>query len=207
LAVPLCKIPIQAPDVTQRVDLEFKSNDANFIWYLNNQTYRGNYDSPVLLDAKDCKTNYEPEWIVYQFLGAKHVRIHLVNNGQIGGHPTHLHGHDFHILAEGYSEWDGSIDNSGNALRRELHQLQNEQTNNGTVTPSYMVLQFEQDNPGAWPLHYHLAWHVSEDLFIQILERPEDIIKHDFDQDIFTLCDKWDAYTASNAPNQIDSGL
>lgn len=42
---------------------------------------------------------------------------------------------------------------------------------------------------------------------MQILERPEDIIKQDFDQDVFTLCDEWDAYTAMNAPNQIDSGL
>jgi hypothetical protein len=39
------------------------------------------------------------------------------------------------------------------------------------------------------------------------LERPEDIIKQDFDQDVFELCDKWDAYTAVSPPNQIDSGL
>jgi FtsP/CotA-like multicopper oxidase with cupredoxin domain len=206
-AVPLCKIPTQAPDVTQRVDLDFKSNGTNFIWFLNNQTYRGDYNEPILLDVKEGKTTYEPEWNVYQFPGAKHVRIHLVNHGLIGGHPMHLHGHDFHVLAEGYGEWDGSIVNPGNTLRRDVHQLQNAQNNNGTVIPSYMVLQFEQDNPGVWPLHCHLAWHVSGGLFMQILERPEDIIKQDFDQDVFTLCDKWDAYTATNVPNQIDSGL
>lgn len=42
---------------------------------------------------------------------------------------------------------------------------------------------------------------------MQFSERPEDIIKQDFDQDVFKLCDIWDAYTAKNAPNQIDSGL
>jgi hypothetical protein len=85
--------------------------------------------------------------------------------------------------------------------------MQNGRNVTGTVEPSFMVLQFEQDNPGAWPLHCHLAWHVSGGLFMQILERPEDIVKQDFDQDVFELCDAWDAYTASNAPNQIDSGL
>jgi hypothetical protein len=42
---------------------------------------------------------------------------------------------------------------------------------------------------------------------MQILERPEKIIKQDFDQDVFTLCDRWDAYTAKSVPSQIDSGL
>jgi hypothetical protein len=48
---------------------------------------------------------------------------------------------------------------------------------------------------------------VSGGLFMQILERPEDIVKQDFEQDVFDLCNTWDAYTADNAPNQVDSGL
>ncbi|OAK99232.1 hypothetical protein IQ06DRAFT_294641 [Phaeosphaeriaceae sp. SRC1lsM3a] len=204
---PLCKIDLPKPDVTKRVDFDFRSNGTNFIWFLNNQTYRGNYNAPILLDVKQGRSTFEPEWNVYQFPGAKNVRIHLVNYGLIGGHPMHLHGHDFHVLAEGYGEWDGSIVNAGNTVRRDVHHLQNARNLTGTVEPSFMVLQFEQDNPGVWPLHCHLAWHVSGGLFMQILERPEDIIKQDFDQDVFTLCDEWDAYTAINAPNQIDSGL
>jgi FtsP/CotA-like multicopper oxidase with cupredoxin domain len=204
---PLCKIDLPTPDVTQRVDFDFKSNGTNFLWLLNNQTYRGDYNAPILLDVKQGRTTFEPEWNVYQFPGAKHVRIYLVNYGLIGGHPMHLHGHDFHVLAEGYGEWDGSIVNAGNTVRRDVHQLQNARNVTGTVEPSFMVLQFEQDNPGVWPLHCHLAWHVSGGLFMQILERPEDIIKQDFDQDVFELCDKWDAYTATNVLNQIDSGL
>jgi FtsP/CotA-like multicopper oxidase with cupredoxin domain len=204
---PLCKIALPTPDVTQRIDFDFKSNGTNFIWFLNNQTYRGDYNSPVLVDVKQGRTTFEPEWNVYQFPGAKHVRIHLVNHGLVGGHPMHLHGHDYHVLADGYGEWDGSIVNPGNTLRRDVHQMQNARNITGTVEPSFMVLQFEQDNPGAWPLHCHLAWHVSGGLFMQVLERPEDIVKQDFDQDVFDLCNTWDAYTANNVPNQIDSGL
>ncbi|CAO2653307.1 Nn.00g027180.m01.CDS01 [Neocucurbitaria sp. VM-36] len=207
VAAPLCKIPLPTPDHTERIDFEFRSNGTNFIWYLNNSTYRGDYNAPTLLKAKRGETDYKPEWNVYQFPGAQHVRMHLVNHGLVGGHPMHLHGHDFHVLAEGFGEWDGTVVNPGNTQRRDVHQMQNARNTTGTVEPSFMVLQFEQDNPGAWPLHCHLAWHVSGGLFLQILERPDDIVKQDFDADVFELCDKWDAYTASNPPNQIDSGL
>jgi FtsP/CotA-like multicopper oxidase with cupredoxin domain len=206
-STPLCKIDLPPPDATQRVNFDFKSNGTNFIWYLNNQTYRGDYNSPTLIDAKQGRTTFEPESNVYHFPGAKNVRIHLVNYGLMGGHPMHLHGHDYHILAEGYGEWDGSIVNAGDTLRRDVHQLQNARNVTGTVEPSFMVLQFVQDNPGVWPLHCHLSWHVSGGLFMQILERPGDIIKKDFDQDVCTLCNDWYAYTAKKAPNQIDSGL
>lgn len=177
-----------------------------------------------MIETKKGNTVFDPKWNVDEFAGAKHVRIHLVNYGLIGGHPVHLHGHDFHVLAEGFGEWDGSIVNAANTVRRDTHLLQNARNVTGTVEPSFMVLQFEQDNPGVWPLHCHLArhfkclclwrqanilkaWHVSGGLFMQILERKDDILKQTFDQDIFNLCNAWDVYTQNNAPNQIDSGL
>jgi FtsP/CotA-like multicopper oxidase with cupredoxin domain len=207
LAVPLCKISVPTPDVTKRIDLDFKSNGTNFLWYLNNHTYHGDYNSPVLLDTKHNNLDFAPEWNVYHFDNATNVRLHLINNALAGGHPMHLHGHDFHVLAEGYGEWDGTVRNADNTLRRDVHTLQNAQNITGTVEPSYLVLQFVQDNPGVWPLHCHLAWHVSGGLFMQILERPEDIVMQAFDPNVFELCDEWDAYTKNNAPNQIDSGL
>jgi FtsP/CotA-like multicopper oxidase with cupredoxin domain len=207
LAIPLCKIPISTPDVTKRIEFDYKSNGTHFIWYLNNQTYRGDYNAPVLLDSKQDKMDFDPEWNVYHFDNATNVRIHLVNN-VLTGHPMHLHGHDFHILAEGFGEWDGhTVINPENTLRRDVHTLQAARKTGDTVEPAYLVLQFVQDNPGVWPFHCHLAWHVSGGLFMQILERPEDIVKQEFDQRVFELCDQWDSYTKENAPNQIDSGL
>ncbi|KAI4629445.1 uncharacterized protein J4E87_003709 [Alternaria ethzedia] len=205
--IPLCKVPLEEPDHVERVDFDFRSNGTNFIWYLNNSTYHGNYNKPTLLKAKRNESDFNPEWNVYQFPGAKHVRIHMVNHGLIGGHPMHLHGHDYHILAEGFGEWDGVVTNPENTLRRDVHQMQNARNTTGTVEPSYLVLQFAQDNPGAWPLHCHLAWHVSGGLFMQILERPEDIQKQTFGDEQFQLCNDWDAYTSEVVLNQIDSGL
>jgi FtsP/CotA-like multicopper oxidase with cupredoxin domain len=133
------------------------------------------------------------------------VRLHVVNHGLAGAHPMHLHGHDFHVLAEGFGEWDGVVTNPENTIRRDVQILQNAQDPN---TPSYMVIQYNQDNPGVWPFHCHLAWHVSSGLFMSALERPEDIQAEVFDEDVFEGCEEWRAYTgAGNIPNQIDSGL
>jgi FtsP/CotA-like multicopper oxidase with cupredoxin domain len=205
--IPLCKIPLEEPETTQTIDLTFKSNGTNFLWFVDNSSYRGNFNQPTLLQAKRGDFDYEDEWNVYEFPGNGSVRIHLVNHGLAGGHPMHLHGHDFHVLAEGFGDWDGTVTNSGNTVRRDVHFLQNAQNTTDGVVPSYMVLQWTQDNPGMWAFHCHLAWHVSAGLFMQVLERKEEIMKQDFDADVLELCPIWDAYTAGNPPNQIDSGL
>ncbi|KAF2009296.1 multicopper oxidase [Aaosphaeria arxii CBS 175.79] len=208
---PLCKIAVADPSTIEKIDFEFRSNGTNFIWFvessMTNSSYRGDYNDPILLQAKNGDLQYKPEWNVMDFGSNETVRLHLVNHGLVGGHPMHLHGHDFHVLAEGFGEWDGTIINPENSVRRDVHQLQNARNTTEGVIPSFIIIQFTQDNPGVWPLHCHLAWHVSGGLFLNILERPEDIQKQDFDQDVFELCDLWDTYTAENPPNQIDSGL
>jgi FtsP/CotA-like multicopper oxidase with cupredoxin domain len=62
-------------------------------------------------------------------------------------HSFHYHGHNMHILQEGYGKWDGSIVNARNPARRDVHILHNAKQDG---TPSYMVMQIEADNPGVW---------------------------------------------------------
>ena len=207
LGIPLCKIPVEEPDHVERVDMLFQSNGSHFVWFMNNSPYRGDFNAPILLKAKLGETDFKPEWNVYEFPDAKHVRIVLVNHAMIGGHPMHLHGHDFHVLAEGHGEWDGVITNAGNTIRRDTHLMPNARLVDNVTEPSYMVIQYVQDNPGVWPLHCHLAWHVSGGLFMQILENADEIKKRDFGAEQFDLCDSWDAFSALNILNQIDSGL
>lgn len=38
-----------------------------------------------------------------------------------------------------------------------------------TDTPSYIVLEWEMNNPGVWPMHCHMSTHVSGGLIINIL--------------------------------------
>ena len=95
------------------------------------------------------------------------VRIILNNYSMTNRsqHPMHLHGHDYWIVAEGVGQWDG-VANLKNPMRRDTHVLQ---PGNPKIGPGYMVMDFVTDNPGVWPLHCHLAWHVSAGLYVNIL--------------------------------------
>ena len=58
-------------------------------------------------------------------------------------------------MAEGFGEWDNTVTNPGNPQRRDTVWVQAAKDKD---TPAYVVLQFDQDNPGVWPFHctYHL---------------------------------------------------
>jgi FtsP/CotA-like multicopper oxidase with cupredoxin domain len=64
------------------------------------------------------------------------------------GHPMHLHGHDFQVV-----EIDG--EKISGALRDTL-----------MVPPgSRITIAFDADNPGIWPLHCHLLYHLDSGMF------------------------------------------
>ena len=50
--------------------------------------------------------------------------------------------------------------NSGNPQRRDVQLLQPD---------GYLVVQYDGDNPGVWPFHCHIAWHVSQGLYVNLL--------------------------------------
>jgi FtsP/CotA-like multicopper oxidase with cupredoxin domain len=62
LGIPLCKIPLEEPTTTQDITFDFRSNGTNFIWFVDNQTYRGDYNQPILLQANKGDLDYKPEW-------------------------------------------------------------------------------------------------------------------------------------------------
>ncbi|KAF9696035.1 hypothetical protein EKO04_006232 [Ascochyta lentis] len=118
-------------------------------------------------------------------------------------HPIHLHGHDFYIVGEGSGTWDGST--AGLTL--------NNPTRRDTTTMpvgGYLLIAFPADNPGAWVMHCHIAWHASQGLSMQFLERKGEIqgvigSTSDFKKG----CDEWDGYwfDGNHPYNQTDSGL
>ena len=126
---------------------------------------RANYDSsPVLLNASEGETSFPAEWNVYDFGFNTSIRL-VVNSFFPASHPMHLHGHNFYVLSESSGPWDGSIVNAANPQRRDVQLLQP----GSTTVPSHMVIQFDADNPGVWPFHCHIAWHVSAGLYVNIL--------------------------------------
>ena len=65
----------------------------------------------------------------------------------------HLHGHNFWVLSEGPGDWDGTIINKQNPQRRYVQILQPGYFEFPTSkTPSHLVIEYNADNPGVWPL-------------------------------------------------------
>lgn len=114
------------------------------------------------------------------------------------------HGHNYYVLAQGEGIWDGTVTNPSNPQRRDTQLVPPAA---GPSTPSYIVLQFEADNPGVWPFHCHIAWHVSGGLYANILERPADITEATMPMVMAQTCRDWATWSHNDFVDQIDSGL
>jgi FtsP/CotA-like multicopper oxidase with cupredoxin domain len=192
--------PVAKPATTRSLNVNFVINaTGSFLWTLDDQTFRANYNNPILLLANQGNFSYQPEWNVKNFGSNSSIRI-VVNNPTPAAHPMHLHGHNMFVLHQGPGDWDGvSITNPDNPQRRDVQLL----PPNG-----HIVWQINADNPGVWPFHCHIAWHVSAGLYANILERPADIEKDiSVPMVMAQTCRDWAAYTKTDVVDQIDSGL
>lgn len=169
-------------------------------------TQRAFSSDPLLREVYDGNTSFptHTDWNVYNYGNATSVRL-IIYNSFPTMHTMHLHGFSFWVLAEGMGLWDGTITNPKNPQRRDGQQM-----GFGTIDePSYIVIQFDADNPGVWPFHCHLATHSSAGLYANLVIRPDlvpeygDVVPNIIDQ----TCMAWDAYTASHNVLQIDSGV
>lgn len=148
------------PDITQVLNIDRKINSTGHLtWVVNSIAFRGDYNYPLLEAAYNGNTSFptHPEWAVYNFGQSKVVRL-IVNNlvpySSRLSHPMHIHGHDVFVVADGLGLWDNAtIVRPENPMRRDTQNLRR---------GGYTVLDIAMDNPGVWPFHCHIAWHVSE---------------------------------------------
>lgn len=197
------------PATTENIDITFGPNaTGHLLWYMNKSSFRANYNHPILLLANLGNTSYpdDPEWNVYNFGNNNSVRI-IFKNTIPASHPMHLHGHNFNILAEGTGTWDGKVTNIFNTQRRDVQIMLPAAIVDGARVPSYMVVQYNTDNPGVWPFHCHVAWHVSGGLYINAMEQTDLIKKKTVPSTVAQTCRDWGAYSGTNVVEQIDSGL
>jgi FtsP/CotA-like multicopper oxidase with cupredoxin domain len=142
IAVPSYKMNISDPEVTLDFTLSGGNNaTGEFVWYMNNETYMGDFNDPLLLDAVVGAKEFPDERRVFNMGNAKSVRIIMHSVGLPASHPMHAHGHNMHVLAEGTGDWNGDIVNESNPARRDVQLIRP----NG-----YLVIQLELDNPGLW---------------------------------------------------------
>ena len=134
------------------------------------------------------------------------VRVVLYNYDD-APHPIHMHGHNAQILNIGIGTWDGSIVRANNPTRRDVFVM----PPGSESFPSYLVLQWPQDNPGVWPLHCHFAWHSSMGLVALVVERATDTIplKAKYKNTFANTCTPWSEWLkkVGTLVTGIDSGL
>ncbi|KAF2726351.1 multicopper oxidase [Polychaeton citri CBS 116435] len=177
-------------------------------WNVNGSALDVAWDQPTLKYVKDGNTNYpstanliqlptEDKWTywVIQGLGGSPFTVEVP-------HPIHLHGHDFYVLGTGQGRWADSNRNSlnyKNPTRRDVAML---------PQSGWLALAFQTDNPGAWIMHCHIAWHADEGLAVQFLEARDQIQSvSPYPSDFDSQCSAWDAYQPKAAYAKHDSGI
>ena len=75
----------------------------------------------------------------------------------------------------------------------------------------WLALAFQTDNPGAWLMHCHIAWHASEGMAVQFLESADKIDSiNPTGAQFQKTCKNWNAYYPSKAywlRDGYDSGI
>ncbi|KAL3421060.1 multicopper oxidase [Phlyctema vagabunda] len=138
-------------------------------------------------------------WIIQEVPGAINGTPVVINVP----HPIHLHGHDFYVLGTGIGQYGQNVDasklNYVNPTRRDVAML---------PAGGWLAMAFQADNPGAWLMHCHIAWHAGEGLAAQFLESKDLIQSVNPITNQFTdTCQKWGAYYPTAAYKKFDSGI
>jgi iron transport multicopper oxidase len=139
----------------------------------------------------------------------------VLNNGDSGSHPFHLHGHNFQLVDRApsygptfYNYLDGDpvpYDPSNHSsfpafpARRDTFVL---------PPQGYFVIRFVADNPGVWFFHCHIDWHLSQGLGMLMIEAPTQIQKQPIPQQHYDECKAagipMDRNAAANSQNFLD---
>ena len=203
-------LPVESPNAVATSD-----DGLVFRWYLNGNAMEINPASPTLeLLAKGGNDSWasavnstfsEVENVAVISQSANQWVYFVIQNEFFAPHPMHLHGHDFAVLGQGVGSFTPGLVSSLNFAsppRRDSVMLAGQ---------GYTVIGFVTDNPGAWLLHCHIAWHASGGLSLQFLERPADIpaAKYALSDSFQSECSSYATF-AAKAPFQLtqgDSGL
>jgi FtsP/CotA-like multicopper oxidase with cupredoxin domain len=167
-----------APAETHNVNVSFGANaTGHWLWSMNGVSYRGDYNAPALLVTKGAQTagpyNFSAEYNAFHTDPGNDtsqvVMFHLENEVGVA-HPIHYHGHNMYLISQGTGAWNGTqTTDPNNPPRRDVYML---------PASGHLVFSYNATNPGAWPMHCHIAFHVSAGLFLQTVEQSEWIQKY-----------------------------
>lgn len=206
--VPYVAQSVGSADDTYSTDLNYTYPNEIWKWTINSSSLIVNWSEPSLVsiyeaggvtdlslptDANYWELNDASSWVYFA--------IHDESGTDLG-HPIHLHGHDFFILAAGDGTYDAdtTVLNLDNPPRRDTATLPGD---------GHLVIAFMTDNPGAWLMHCHIAWHASEGMGIQFIERGDEIVDTLTEYSLIKKgCSSWDSYGSDvGGIDQDDAGV
>ncbi|TDL18677.1 laccase [Rickenella mellea] len=145
-------------DALINLDLTFDTD--NLIFLINNVSFVPP-TAPVLLQilsGTQDPNDLLPSGSVIGLPGNSVVELSLPGGIPGGGHPFHLHGHNFVVVRSAGSDQY----NYDNPVRRDVVNIGGSGDN--------VTIRFTTDNPGPWFLHCHIDWHLDIGLAIVFAE-------------------------------------
>lgn len=208
---------IRRPSNTLPVQLDTTGTPL-FVWKINGTAINVDWSKPIVDYVITGNTSYPVEDNIVLINEVDQWTYWLIENDPDNfvslPHPFHLHGHDFVVLGRSPDVtpasqtryvFDSAVDGprlrGTNAVRRDVTML---------PARGWIVIAFKSNNPGAWLMHCHIAWHVSGGLSVDFLERRDEFRnqistadKNAFNQN----CAAWRTYWATAPFPKGDSGL
>ena len=183
----------------------YHPNNSRGLWSLDEAPLWLNYSKPTVLNLDTPAKGWAKEldvvtqdhandsWVYLVITAPRPSNTTNTNRTFVAlAHPIHLHGHDFALLAQSNETYPGNL----TAIKPKL-LLDNPPRRDVALLPleGYLVIAFKTDNPGAWLLHCHIAWHASSGLGLQILENKRNIaIQPQHLQQMNETCAQWDEW-------------
>ncbi|KAH7041161.1 multicopper oxidase-domain-containing protein [Microdochium trichocladiopsis] len=179
--------------------------DLVYHWTINTKTLIVNWSDPTVLDVHRAGAGQQQPPLPLKF--PRNSNVWVIEDRTLVNvwYPMHLHGHDFYVLAQGRGPFVPGLVrlNTKNPPRRDTVSLY------GT---GYTVITFKTDNPGAWLMHCHIAWHASQGLSLQLLARAGELSQQ-IGGDAVQLaamddtCADWKAWYPTSPYHQDNSGI
>lgn len=206
--VPYDKLALFKP-VTHQVVLNVASGvtDNQNRFTINNITYTEPKVPSLYTALSVGKDATNP--IVYGHAANAHVLKYfdtvevVVNNFDTGGHPLHIHGHNFQVVqrsAANAGVYSGTpVNPPATPIRRDVVKV-----NAG----GYVTFRFIADNPGVWAFHCHIDWHLVAGFFATFVEAPLTLQSQSIPADQIQVCKDqslpYQGNAAANTQNYTD---
>lgn len=141
---------------------------------MNGIMYKNYINNPLLRRAMDgLSIGGRNEVAAVSFTadgGSADIVLNVLDPPPIG-HPFHLHGHPFYIVARGVGRVSRLTlpfvrKKTRNAIKRDTLMV---------GQWSYAIIRIPLNTPGVWPLHCHIGWHLASGKMAAVAVGPEKI--------------------------------